>query len=121
MVLPPIPERSNIPGVPKDPAHSTTSFVPRTVRVSVGPSGWNSGLNVNATPVARLSLPEIEKKKKKERKGNRLNVLVEYDVLHMYASENVEVRTCLFEGVDHMVRHVGANASLSVYPPARKA
>ena len=52
----PIPERSRIPGVPKDPAEMTTSLVPRMVRFSVGPPGWNSGLNEKATPVARFSL-----------------------------------------------------------------
>ena len=38
----------------------------------------------------------------------------------MYACEDVEVRTCLFEGVDQMVGHVEANASVSIYPSARK-
>jgi hypothetical protein len=55
------------------------------------------------------------------RKKNSPNVPVKYYVLHMYARKNVEVRTGLFEWVDQMVRHIGANPSLSVYPPARKA
>jgi hypothetical protein len=37
----------------------------------------------------------------------------------MYACEDVEVRTCLFDRVNQMVRHVGANASVPVYPPDR--
>ena len=37
----------------------------------------------------------------------------------MYACKNVEIRTRLFKGINEMVRHVGTNASLSVYPPAR--
>jgi hypothetical protein len=52
----PMPERSKIPGEPNVPAETRTSFVPRTVRVSFGPSGYNSGLRVYATPVARFSL-----------------------------------------------------------------
>lgn len=49
------------------------------------------------------------------------NLLVEYHVLHMYARKNVEVRTCLFEGIDQVVRHVGSNARLSIYPSIRRA
>ena len=42
-------------------------------------------------------------------------------MLHMYACEDMEIRTCLFEGVNQMMRHVRANTSVSVYPPAPKA
>ena len=49
------------------------------------------------------------------------NLLVEYHVLHMYARKNVEVRTCLFEGIDQMVRHVGSNARFSIYPSIPRA
>jgi hypothetical protein len=54
--LAPIPERSSIPGEPRVPADRTTSLVARTVRVSIGVSGWNTGLGAKATPVARFSL-----------------------------------------------------------------
>jgi hypothetical protein len=55
------------------------------------------------------------------RKENGPDILVKCYMLHMYVCKNVEVRTCLFEGVDQMVRHIGANARLSVYPPTHKA
>jgi hypothetical protein len=120
--LAPIPERSSIAGVPRDPAERTTSFVARTVRVSIGASaGWNSGLGAKATPVARFSLcREFEEAKRREGNGQLKDVPVEYRVLHVYARDYVEVRPGLFERVYHVVRHVGADARLSVYPPAHR-
>jgi hypothetical protein len=49
------------------------------------------------------------------------DVLIKYDILHMYACNYVEVRTCVSGRIDHIVRDIGAKASLSVYPPDRKA
>ena len=121
----PIPERSSMAGVPRDPAERTTSFVARTVRVSIGASaGWNSGLGAKATPVARFSLCRVFVLSFEEasENGNRhvKDVLVEYRALHVYACDYVEVRPGLFERVYHVVRHVGANARLSVYPSAHQ-
>jgi hypothetical protein len=66
--LAPIPERSSIPGEPRVPADRTTSLVARTVRVSIGVSGWNTGLGVKATPVARFALRrELEVNEKESR------------------------------------------------------
>lgn len=47
------------------------------------------------------------------------HILVECDVFHVYSRNEVEIRTRLFERVDHVVRHVGANTSLFIYPPDR--
>jgi len=120
MPLAPIPERSSIAGVPRDPAERTTSFVARIVRVSIGASaGWNSGLGAKATPVARFSLcREFEEANEKGKR--QLKDVLEYRALHVYACDYVEVRLGLFERVYHVVRHVGANARLSVYPPAHQ-
>ena len=49
------------------------------------------------------------------------DVLIKCDILHMYACNYVEVRTCVSERIDHIVWDIGAKASLSVYPPDRKA
>jgi len=49
------------------------------------------------------------------------DVLVERHMVHEHARNDVQVRTCLFQWVDHIMRHIGAKASLSVYPPERKA
>jgi hypothetical protein len=67
--LAPIPERSSIPGEPRVPAERTTSFVARTMRVSIEVSvGWNTGLGAKATPVARFSLRrELEANEKESR------------------------------------------------------
>jgi hypothetical protein len=48
------------------------------------------------------------------------DVLVEDRAFHVYACDYVEVRPGLFERVYHVVRHVGANSRLSVYPPAHQ-
>jgi hypothetical protein len=37
---------------------------------------------------------------------NSSDILIECYVLHMYACENVEIRTCLPEGIDHIVRYI---------------
>jgi len=39
----------------------------------------------------------------------------------MYASKIMEIRSSLIERVNHMVRHIGASASLRVDPPTHKA
>ena len=48
------------------------------------------------------------------------DVLIKCDILHMYACNYVEVRTCVSERIDHIVGDIGAKASLSIYPPAHK-
>lgn len=48
------------------------------------------------------------------------DVLVEYHMLHVYSSNYMEVRTCRFKGINHIMGHIGAKASLSVYPPVGK-
>ena len=42
-------------------------------------------------------------------------------MLYVYAGNYMEVRTCPFQGIYHIVRYIGAKASLSVYPPVGKA
>ena len=55
------------------------------------------------------------------RKLQLKDILVECDMLHEHTRNDMEVWTRLFERVDHAVRYIGAKASLSVYPPERKA
>ena len=42
-------------------------------------------------------------------------------MLYVYAGDYMEVRTCPFQGIYHIVRYIGAKASLSVYPPVGRA
>ena len=49
------------------------------------------------------------------------DVLVECHMLHEHTRNYVEVRTGLFEWVDHAVRYIGTKASLSVYPPEQQS
>jgi len=115
--LAPIPERSRILGEPSVPAETTTSFVACTACVSVRPFGWNSGLRTYATPVALFSLHRFysfSKEAKDTRQSQ--NSRVEYDVLHMYTRQEVEIGAGIFERVNHVVRHIRAGARLCIYP-----
>ena len=116
--LDPIPERSRIPGDPNAPAEIRTSFVPRTIRVSFGPSGCNNGLRAYATPVARFSLKSHTQLFQKRHKNVKENALVESDVLHMHPGQEMQVRSRVLKWVDHVMGDIRAGSRLVVDPSA---
>jgi hypothetical protein len=113
-----MPERSRIPGEPNAPAETRTSFVPRTMWVSFGPSGCNSGLRAYATPVARFSLKKLYSFVEMTQTRQNENALVESDVLHMHPRQEVQVRPHVLKRVDHVMRDIRAGARLVVDPSA---